>query len=33
MNGHGTEMFGRGAYDSSFEALTVYKVNIYLKDY
>lgn len=33
MNGHGTEMFGTGACDSSFEALRVYNVNKYLGDY
>lgn len=33
MNEHRTEMFGRGAYDSSFEALRVYNVNKYLGDY
>lgn len=33
MNGHGTEMFGRGACDSSFEALRVYNVNKCLGDY
>lgn len=33
MNGHGTEMFGRRAGDSSFEALRVYNVNKCLGDY
>lgn len=32
-NGHGTEMFWRGACDSSFEALTACNVNTFLRDY
>lgn len=33
MNGRGIEMSGKGACDSSFEALRVYNVNKYLEDY